>query len=257
MTLLGRTLDKLDRILRVLRRIDTGLSLLVPPYIETWDLLDRRAGERIRGLQTPGGVQVAKAATQAGSWPTHVGVMVDGAAQARIRGDRTIALTTIVSMAGCSGIYTVVKAGLGRERPDPDGHRVRVRDASFPSGHAATAAAAARTLAELHDLPKLPLFALAAGVAFSRIYLGVHHPSDAIAGLVLGWSWASAVSAVGSRFARDRDLLPDSPRGAGTGRDTPDAPLEPHTLPGPSADQLRARRKARASGHPVSDEDPD
>ncbi|MGI9111285.1 MAG: phosphatase PAP2 family protein, partial [Gaiellaceae bacterium] len=56
-------------------------------------------------------------------------------------------------------------------------------------------------------VPRLrwPLFALAALIAFSRVYVGVHYPLDALAGAVLGLLTGLAVSSVGAvirRFAR-------------------------------------------------------
>jgi decaprenylphosphoryl-5-phosphoribose phosphatase len=55
---------------------------------------------------------------------------------------------------------------------------------SYPSAHATTSAAAAVALSRV--LPRGPLYAVASGLALSRLYLGVHYPSDTIAGLALG-----------------------------------------------------------------------
>ena len=55
---------------------------------------------------------------------------------------------------------------------------------SYPSAHATTSAAGAIALSPL--LPAAALYPVAAAVALSRPYLGVHYPSDTLAGLVLG-----------------------------------------------------------------------
>lgn len=69
---------------------------------------------------------------------------------------------------------------------------------SFPSAHAATSFAGALAYTRL-GAPPVPLYALAAGLALSRLYLGVHYPSDALAGAVLGT--AVAARAGGARCA--------------------------------------------------------
>ena len=57
---------------------------------------------------------------------------------------------------------------------------------SFPSGHSATAFACATVLAMLAPRWRVPFFVLAALIAFSRLYNGVHYPTDVLAGSLLG-----------------------------------------------------------------------
>jgi undecaprenyl-diphosphatase len=67
-----------------------------------------------------------------------------------------------------------------------------VSNLSYPSAHTATSFAGARMLAG--RLPGTPLYALAVVTAVSRIYLGVHYPSDVAAGAVLGSAVAELAS---------------------------------------------------------------
>ncbi len=91
-----------------------------------------------------------------------------------------------------------LRQAIGRERPPhrfPDPPAlvdVPVSD-SFPSGHSAIAFACAALLAWLTPLPKIPLFALAALIAFSRVYNGVHYPLDVLGGALLGLAVATAL----------------------------------------------------------------
>jgi undecaprenyl-diphosphatase len=92
------------------------------------------------------------------------------------------------------------KAFFGRPRPDLVPHDVYVYSGSFPSGHSTMSTAAFLTLAmlvaslEMKRRNKALAYTLAAlvvaGVGFSRVYLGVHWPSDVLAGWCLGAGWA-------------------------------------------------------------------
>ena len=84
-------------------------------------------------------------------------------------------------------VNQVVKQTVRRPRPDIEGLPQLVgtpTQLSYPSTHAATCFAGAAALSRA--LPAAPLFALAVPLALSRLYLGVHFPSDTLAGAVLG-----------------------------------------------------------------------
>jgi membrane-associated phospholipid phosphatase len=57
---------------------------------------------------------------------------------------------------------------------------------SFPSGHAASSFAAATVISVVEPRLRVPAFALALGIAFSRVYNGVHWPSDVLVGAAVG-----------------------------------------------------------------------
>jgi membrane-associated phospholipid phosphatase len=117
---------------------------------------------------------------------------------------------TIIAVALADWSAIGMKALFDRDRPplrypEPDA-LVRVPlDGSFPSGHAATSFAGATILAFAFPCLAPLLYVLAAAVAFSRVYVGVHYPLDILGGAVLGILVAFAVRflVLGSgRFAR-------------------------------------------------------
>src|SRR5690349_5976735 len=119
-----------------------------------------------------------------------------------------IAVLTAVATFVADSLALGVKDLTNRPRPfeaHPQIHPLYVvHSSSFPAGHAATAFAGAALLS--FAAPELwPLFAALAGaVAFSRVYVGVHYPTDVIAGAVIGCLVAAVVVAALAFLGRRR-----------------------------------------------------
>ena len=122
-------------------------------------------------------------------------------------------LLLLLAMCGAGVLSTTLKLAFQRARPSgffdypaPGGY-------SFPSGHALFAFCFFTTAAALlaprlqHPALRVLVWAAAAalifGVGFSRIYLGVHYPSDVAAGYAVGLLWSSVII-VGDRMAHAR-----------------------------------------------------
>ncbi len=100
-----------------------------------------------------------------------------------------------------------LRYAIGRDRPpvrfaEPHALVHVPANPSFPSGHAATSFACATLLAWLTPLPRVPLFVLAALIAFSRVYDGVHYPLDMVGGAVLGLLVATALRLLAEALRR-------------------------------------------------------
>lgn len=90
-----------------------------------------------------------------------------------------------------------------------------LNDYSFPSGHTTSSVAAATAIFKDHSVWGFAAFLLALLIAFSRLYLGVHYPSDVFGGLILGFLmglWGSSITkTVGDRMeARKKRKLAET-----------------------------------------------
>lgn len=189
----------LDRDLLLLLRTDGNLDDPIgPDWIE----------EVFRDLTAVGGVAVLTLTTFA----------VAGFFLLQRKFASTVYL--LISVGGGLLISGVAKEVFDRPRPDLVPYGSFVHTASFPSGHSMMAAVAYLSLGVLvaRTLPqrglKVYVLALAALatilVGVSRVYLGVHWPTDVLAGWLAGVAWASLCMAGARYLARRGDVEPEA-----------------------------------------------
>lgn len=136
-------------------------------------------------------------------------VLLAGVGDAHAR--RKIPLTAAcaaASLACACVVSAILKDAFDRARPEAADPSIvpaiaTPSNASFPSGHAMTAFATAVVVGALHPRLRWPALALAALVALSRVYLGVHFALDVLVGAALGTAIALAV-VWASRLAASR-----------------------------------------------------
>jgi undecaprenyl-diphosphatase len=193
---LGAT-DSFDRALLLAMRRSAGLSMAGPRWLS-------QAALDITGLGSTTIVFLAVAAS---------------AMFLTFRRRGRDALWLSVCVASGYVLMRVLKVAFDRPRPEIVPHAVRVTDASFPSGHAMLAAitywtlAAVITRGQFSHRARIFIWSVVSllilMIGWSRVYLGVHWPTDVLAGWIAGGVWAlfcsteiNRASFVSKRFHR-------------------------------------------------------
>lgn len=174
----GETRQVDEAVLLALRNPQDHSDPLGPPWVE----------EMQRDFTALGGIPVLLLLTLAAS----AFLVLDGKHRA--------ALFILAAVGGALLWSFLLKEGFSRPRPDLVPHGAHVYSASFPSSHSMMAAATYLTLgvllARVQARRRLKIFLLSFAalltvlVGLSRIYLGVHWPTDVLAGWAAGGVWA-------------------------------------------------------------------
>jgi undecaprenyl-diphosphatase len=181
---------------------------------------DLQTMQAIAGNRNASSTAVAGIVTDAGSFPLLAPLAIVFVLLRRWKRPADD-LALIVIAAGSALLPSVVKLVVARPRPTIE-QLTHLSSLSFPSEHTTQAAAIYLTIAILlsKDLKRgwrnlliVIAVVIAVAVAWSRVYLGVHYPTDVVAGLMLGWSWALLVF----QWARPK-LVEDRPA-IGRGRE--------------------------------------
>lgn len=182
-------------------RSDRGLA--------RYDFSSARWGAR---NASPGSTQALKLFSLLGGYPTVTALAVLVAVlETRRKIPRSVVPLLVTVVAGQFAVTNVIKFAVHRVRPDV-ARLTGFAGSSFPSGHAAAAAASYAVFALVLGRRRNPqtkallaagATAIAVGVAATRVLLGVHWLTDVAAGLFVGWTWFTLLSiAFGGRVLR-------------------------------------------------------
>jgi membrane-associated phospholipid phosphatase len=168
------------------------------------DQYDDLIMETVHRIDNPAMHHVMEAITQLGS---HAAISTAAGLTAIAmlrRGNKQDAWTVIVSTGGAMAINTILKNVFQRQRPQELARRIKLpKSHSFPSGHSLLSAAtypivthhlvqhrSVATQAFVHTLAGATILS----VGFSRVYFGVHFPSDVFGGFAVGLGWLGLTS---------------------------------------------------------------
>jgi undecaprenyl-diphosphatase len=187
-----------ERVMRALRRPDDPAAPIGPGWME-------EVGRDITAL---GGVAVL--------------VLITGTVVGFLWLDRRFGTMALVLASTISGIVLSValKSMFRRPRPDVVPHLMQAYSSSFPSGHSMMSAVVYLTLGALMTRVfrkrRLKFYVLSVAilltglVGMSRVYMGVHYPTDVLAGWTAGLVWATCCWLIGRHLQRRGEIEPEA-----------------------------------------------
>lgn len=218
------------------RSSDKGRRRLAPPRLRARSEAKRRRNPLLRALgdadqavlralrtraHEPPVEAVMRTLGTAGEWGAVWLGIGAGAAAVDVQRRSRWSAAALVGPAAV-GVNYLVKLAVRRQRPLIEGHpplATAPSKLSFPSAHATSSLAAATALGRVDGRARVPLYALAGGICLSRPYLGMHYPSDVLAGVALGLLIGALAPGVRDRDLEDRmiDLVNASHSGTSAG----------------------------------------
>ena len=184
-------------------------ELLEQSALVRWDVA---TAARLHAAVTPLGTTIARVVSDVGS-PATMFVIGAIAALRLWRRARLHALTWVGAIGGGGVLDQVLKFSVHRSRPVGSVRYLHIDSFSFPSGHAMLAtlgfgmlAVTARRALGRHAAAGYAAAAVGVlAVAASRLYLGVHFPTDVLGGMLAGGAWL-ALCLTGTSIARNRSF---------------------------------------------------
>ena len=179
--------------------------LLAVALLSPLERLDVAVQEAVQASRTPWLEPVMKGATNIGRPANVLGVLLGIALLDAAAGPATVWLT-LAAMAPANLVVEGLKRAVDRTRPDGEHKR---SNASFPSSHAANAAAIAWIFSRRWRRLTPAFWVAALTVAWSRIYLNRHYLSDVVAGLAIGMACAWLAPRLVRRFSKAPPAPPE------------------------------------------------
>jgi undecaprenyl-diphosphatase len=196
----------------------SGLFVLLGDAVSdrTW-AFDLAALEALHRYASPERTRLMRLATRLGGAWIYLPVSI-AVACLLIRRRPRVAAVVCIGCLGIKGLDVLLKWAYGRDRPHIFPPLTSARGGSFPSGHVVTTLVVLSLLAALvrpglGDRSRVLLVVAVAGavgiVGLSRVYLGVHYPTDVLGSVLVGGAWLwGALIALRRAAIRDRLLRP-------------------------------------------------